>query len=87
METATPVNLNDNYTRGKSEKRLGVRLRGTTILPKPSAFLVQNDHAVKFWRWLLTFNDEQRGVQEIHIYREWPVVDRRLIGERKEKLD
>ena len=85
VETATPVDLDQNYNRENSEKRLGVRLRGKTILPKPGAFSVQDDNAIKFWNWVFSFSDEQAGVAELRVYREWPVVDRRLIGERSAK--
>lgn len=36
--------------------------------------------------WVQRFTPEQQGRAIIHLYRNWPVIDKRLVGERKEHL-
>jgi len=90
-ETATPVDVAAGYSKQpqdtpqarKKAAKLGAKLRGKTILPKPPAAKTTPE---KFFAWIDGFNEEQRGKAQVHAYREWPVINKELIGEHRPKL-
>lgn len=86
-DTAEAVNIAGGFPVADSpehRKRINKRnLFGKTIFPKPPAFKQPAD---KFMKWLARFNEEQIGRLQLHLYRDYPVINRKLIGERKPKL-
>ena len=58
-------------------------MRAKPTLPAPPGV---NVPAPKLFGWLASFNDVELARTVIHFYRDYPVIDRRLIGDSKPKL-
>jgi hypothetical protein len=67
----------------KDRVRKAKASRQKPSLPKPKALRVSPEQLEK---WLRSFNSQQEGRAVIHVYRDWPAINRKLIGEQKEKL-
>lgn len=53
-----------------------------STLPPPPAYKMKGDN---FFTWIASFTTEEIGRAEFRFYRDWPVVDLKLIDQRSEK--
>ena len=85
---ADPVDLRENSpvkpTDGPKERARKARLsKRKCSLPRPRSLKME---PAPFFKWAASFTDEQAGRSIFHVYRDWPCIDRTLIGEKKAKL-
>src|SRR5271167_4865181 len=88
QDTAEPVDIQAGSSRehadtpkDRAKKAKAGRVKSS--FPRPKSLRVTIE---AFEKWLNSFTPEQIGRARQHFYREWPVINRKLIGEHKEKL-
>lgn len=69
--TAEPVDL----MPGKSAQKKAREPKPQSILPRPKSLAMQ---PLAFFRWMGKFTDEQKGRATLSVYRDWPVIDKKL---------
>jgi hypothetical protein len=87
-ETAEPVDLQppagDKPDSPANRIRKAKAAKKRSTLPRPRFF--HSKDPAKLEDWIRSFTPEQASRAIIHWYREWPLIDRKLVGEQKSKL-
>jgi hypothetical protein len=87
-QVAQPVDVAAGFPRRRADSyeervQTAKSSKQKTILPKPPGFNVTPE---RLFKWRAAFSTEESARSVLHLYREWPAIDRRLIGEQKPKL-
>jgi len=87
-DTAEPVDIQAGTPRERADTpaervKKAKASRQKATLPRPKALRVSIE---QYEKWNRGFTGEQKGRAIHHLYREWPAINRKLVGEQKEKL-
>jgi hypothetical protein len=64
----------------KNRRKKAKMSKKKSTFPRPPRY---NMKPFQLERWVRSFSEDQKGRLKMHLYREWPVIDKRLVGDRK----